>query len=176
MTVGVTPATLPLDVVEEVRQFLHLEARLLDGERYAEWLALLTDDVHYWAPGIENRARKDPLGTYQLDHMAYFDDTKADLAKRIARLTSDTAWAENPPTRHFHLVSNVEVEAGEDEQHLLAHSVVLVFRARYERDEDVLYGRREDRLRRDDGELRLARRRVLMNHNILPSKNLNTFL
>ena len=41
------------------------------------------------------------------------DETKATLAGRIARLDTGMAWAEDPPSRTRHLVSNVEVKAGE---------------------------------------------------------------
>lgn len=160
----------------EVERFLYLEARLLDGERYLEWLELLTEDVHYWVPGVENRNRKDPEGPVAPGRMAYFDDTRLDLERRIRRFTSDTAWAENPPTRHFHIVSNVEVEPAERDGELRAHSVTIVHRGRYEANEDVLYARREDLIRRVGGELRLARRTAILAHNVLPSKNLNTFL
>lgn len=163
-------------LLQRVQAFLFREARLLDGERYAEWLELLADDVHYWVPGIENRNRRDARGAYAAGRMAYFDDGKPDLSRRIARFTSDTAWAENPPTRHFHLVGNIEAFAGAEPDEIVAHSLILCHRWRYEKDEDVLYGRREDVLRDGPDGLRLARRTVLLSHNILPSKNLNTFL
>jgi ethylbenzene dioxygenase beta subunit len=162
---------------ERAEAFLFLEARLLDGEYYADWLDRIAEDVHYWVPGIENRNRRDPQGAYTDGHMAYFDDTKADLVRRVARFTSDTAWAENPPTRHTHVVANVEAEPGERPGELIAYSVLVCHRWRYEKDEDVLYARREDVLRDDGtGVLLLARRKVLISHNILPAKNLNTFL
>lgn len=160
----------------EIEQFLFREARLLDAEDYAGWLALLDDDIHYWVPGVENRNRKDAEGPYGADRMAYFDDTKLDLERRINRFTSDTAWAENPPTRQFHLVSNVEVVAPEEPGSVVVHSVVVIHRGRYEGFGDVLYGRREDLVRRRPEGLRLARRMVVLGHSTLPSKNINTFL
>jgi ethylbenzene dioxygenase beta subunit len=160
----------------EVEQFLCLEARLLDAEDYGAWLDLLAEDVHYWVPGIDNRNRTDPVGVYGADRMAYFDDTKFDLQRRIKRFTADTAWSENPPTRQFHLVSNVEVYASDAENELTVHSVTVVHRGRYEGVGDVLYARREDRVRRSGERLLLARRRVVLSHSTLPSKNLNTFL
>jgi ethylbenzene dioxygenase beta subunit len=169
-------AALTPELVLEVEQFLYREARLLDEEDYTAWLGLLTEDVHYWVPGVESRNRTDPEGTYGSERMAYFDDTLLDLTRRVKRFTSDTAWAENPPTRHFHSVGNVEVEPGETAGTLTVHSVTIVHRGRYEGFGDVLYGRREDLLRRVDGELRIARRRVVIGHSTLPSKNLNTFL
>jgi ethylbenzene dioxygenase beta subunit len=44
--------------VEETRrveQFLLREARLLDGECWDAWLHGLSEAIHYWMPGIENR-------------------------------------------------------------------------------------------------------------------------
>ena len=41
------------EVVHEVQQFLFFEARLLDEERYEEWLGLMTPDIRYWMPGIQ---------------------------------------------------------------------------------------------------------------------------
>ncbi|HEY0813110.1 MAG TPA: 3-phenylpropionate/cinnamic acid dioxygenase subunit beta [Pseudonocardia sp.] len=170
--------TLALDVatVLEVHAFLAQEARLLDAERYPEWLELFTDDAHYWMPGVENRSRSDPMGSYGPQRMAYFDDDVSDLRKRIQRFMSATAWAEDPPTRHLHVVSNVEVEPGERTDELRVHSVVVNYRAQHDLDAATLYGRREDVLRRVAGELRIARRTVVLPHAALPAKNLNTFL
>ena len=36
---------------------LYREARLLDNERWDDWLALLAEDIHYWMPTMENRRR-----------------------------------------------------------------------------------------------------------------------
>jgi ethylbenzene dioxygenase beta subunit len=165
-----------MNVRHEVEQFLYHEARLLDDENYFAWLELLTDDCHYFAPGVENRSRKDPLGSHPTGHMAYFDDTKFDLTRRVKRFTSDTAWSENPPTKQFHSITNIEIFAGEVDGELLVHSLTTVYRGRYEGYGDILYGRREDTLRWVDGQLRLARRQVVISHNTLQSKNLNTFL
>ncbi|MEA3217783.1 MAG: ethylbenzene dioxygenase subunit beta [Acidimicrobiia bacterium] len=168
----------------EVSQFLAYEARVLDEERYDDWLALLTEDVHYWMPGIENRRRADPIGEYAPGRMAYFDDTLEDLCRRVLRFQQPSAWMEDPPTRHLHVVSNVEVSleatgAGHPlgGQTIIAHSVVVNYRSRGERDQDTLYARRRDRLRRDgEGRLRIAERVVQLRHNVLVAKNINTFL
>jgi ethylbenzene dioxygenase beta subunit len=160
----------------EVEQFLYREARLLDDENYTGWLELLTDDFRYWVPGVENRNRKDPLGSHPSGHMAYFDDSKFDLQRRVKRFTSETAWSENPPTKQFHAITNVELVPTDHAEELTVCSLTTVYRGRYEGTGDILYGRREDVLRRVDGELRLAKRTVVISHNILQSKNLNTFL
>jgi 3-phenylpropionate/cinnamic acid dioxygenase small subunit len=35
---------------ETVERFLYREARLMDENRYTEWLGLWADDAHYWVP------------------------------------------------------------------------------------------------------------------------------
>ncbi|NMH99660.1 3-phenylpropionate/cinnamic acid dioxygenase subunit beta [Pseudonocardia sp. K10HN5] len=175
----------------EVSRFLYREARLLDEERYDDWLALFTPDVRYWVPGVENRMRRDPLGSVIRSHMAYFDDNFTDLSRRVARFQAPTAWAEDPATRHVHLVTNIEVDAvaaepgadplrdGEEPAaagELLVRSVLVSYRNRNHDEEDVLSARRTDVLRRTDDGLRIARRTVVMGQSVLLSQNINTFL
>jgi 3-phenylpropionate/cinnamic acid dioxygenase small subunit len=47
---------LPDADVRAVTEFLYLEARLADEARYAEWLALWTDDGVYWVPATTDPA------------------------------------------------------------------------------------------------------------------------
>ncbi|MGK3850805.1 aromatic-ring-hydroxylating dioxygenase subunit beta, partial [Enterococcus faecium] len=37
-------------LVDAVNALIHREARLLDEQRYDEWVALFTDDCRYWVP------------------------------------------------------------------------------------------------------------------------------
>ena len=159
----------------EVQAFLAREARLLDEERYPEWLGLFTADAHYWVPGVENRGRSDTAGTYAPSRMAYFDDTLDDLRRRVTRFSAPTAWAEDPATRHLHAVSNIEVETAEAPGELLVRSVIVNYRSQGDVDAATLYGRREDVMRRTPDGLRIARRLVVLRHNVLPAKNINTF-
>ncbi|MEU6580558.1 3-phenylpropionate/cinnamic acid dioxygenase subunit beta [Nocardia sp. NPDC046763] len=159
----------------EVVAFAAREARLLDEERYPEWLALFTEDATYWVPGIENRGRHDHSGTHAPHRMAYFDDTVADLRHRVDRFTAPTAWAEDPATRHLHVISNIEVESCEVPGELTVRSVFVNYRGQGGTDSAILYGRRIDRLRRVDGRLRIAARKVVLSHATLPAKNINTF-
>jgi ethylbenzene dioxygenase beta subunit len=167
---------LSADLVSEIEQFLYREARLLDNEDYDEWLRLLTDDVHYWMPVIENRFRGDPAGAYGPERMAYFDDTLEDLRRRVVRFKSPAAWMENPCTRHVHVITNVEVELTGRADEYKVHSLFVNYRNRGEADEDTMFGRREDTLCRIEGELYLARRLVLLAQSMLLSKNINTLL
>lgn len=170
---------IPVDVDTQrrIEQFLHREARLLDSERLDDWLALLAEDIHYWMPSQENRRRNDKKGAYQPDGGALFDDDLRDLTRRVTRLKQPSAWAEDPATRHAHVISGVEAYRGEREGEYVVHSTFVNYRSRVERDNDLLVGRREDLLREDgEGGLKLARRKILITQSILMAKNLNTFL
>ncbi|GIL39137.1 3-phenylpropionate/cinnamic acid dioxygenase subunit beta [Roseiterribacter gracilis] len=161
---------------EEVESFLYEEAWLLDGERFRDWLGLMTQDVRYWMPALENRHRADAAVALQPDRMAFFDDDYKDLERRVLRFEQTTAWSESPATRHVHSISNIQLVAAPTDSEVGVRSVFANYRNRGERDEDLLMGRREDRLRRVDGTLRIAERKIFLAQNVLLSKNLNTFL
>jgi ethylbenzene dioxygenase beta subunit len=168
-------APVPEAVTGAVTRFLLREARLLDAEAYADWLDLMHPDIHYWMPGIETRARRDARGAYAYGDMAYFDDRREELRIRVARYEQPQAWADNPRTRHVHLVTNIEVFPARDEPGCaVAFSAFTNIRNRGEKDQDVLYGRREDLVHLDGP--RLLCRHIFLAQNVLLSKNLNTFL
>jgi ethylbenzene dioxygenase beta subunit len=165
------------EVVHEVQQFLFFEARLLDEERYEVWLGLMTPDIRYWMPGIQARYRKDKAPRLSSTRMAYFDDDLLNLRRRVTRFMHDTAWAEDPPTRAVHTVTNVEAELTKKPDEIRAFSAFVVVRGRNERDESWLAGRRSDLLRRgDDGLLRISSRQITITETVLLAKNLNVFL
>ena len=169
-------AVASTDLLKEVEQRLFREVRLLDDEAYDQWLDMMTEDVHYFMPGIETRYRKDT--TDQLNdtrRMAFYNDNKEEIVKRLARLATGTAWSEDPPTRYCHLITNVEVETTDNPVEYLVYSNFLVYRNRLERDEDTLIGSRKDIWRRERGILKLAKRRILLKQNVLISKNMNVY-
>lgn len=165
-----------VEILNEVKAFLYFEARLLDTERWEEWLGLMHDEVHYWMPGIENRRREDKLGQYSAEHMAYFDDGLRDLTRRVTRFMQPSAWAENPPTRNVHMVTNIEAFETSDKNDLEVHSCIYSVRSRGLDEHMEIIARREDVLRREDSELKIYRRKILIPNATLPCKNINTFL
>ena len=152
---------------QEVRNFLHNEARLIDEKEYEAWLDCLTEDIEYTIPTRSNQeGGESDFGTLPSQH-----DNLHRLKKRVERLRTDYAWAEQPPTRTRHMVSNIIVTEGEGEDELDVESVLFLFVNRADTEETettLLSARREDTLRRVDGELKLAERRVLLDHTTLP--------
>lgn len=167
----------------EVEQLYYREAELLDDGRYADWLELLADDLDYWMPTRSNRLRRQQaLSVAQRGEAAFYDESKESLAWRIRRFDSGMAWAEDPPSRTRHLVTNVVVRHADPDQHdgftphdLVVRSVFLVYRNRLEREENMFAGGRTDLLRRTSTGLLVARRTILLDQNVLQSKNISTF-
>ncbi len=58
------------------------------------------------------------------------------------------AWAEDPPSRTRHLITNIEVEPGGTAAELAAYSNFIVYRSRAETEQDFYVGARRDLLRR----------------------------
>jgi 3-phenylpropionate/cinnamic acid dioxygenase small subunit len=158
-----------------VCHFLYHEAELLDSNRLDEWLQLLTDDVVYQMPVRMTRERGAPS---DVSHdMYYFDETLATLRTRIARLKTDFAWAEDPPSRTRHCVSNIRVEPGATPDEIVVRSYLLLYRNRGDDPgHDLLAAERRDVLRRVDGMWRMARRYVVLDQANLGTRNLAIFL
>ena len=176
------------EIIREVEQFLYREARLLDERRFHEWLDLLAEDIRYWMPVRSNRYPKaskaisildpDRYAEEELakdDELAILDETKETLARRIARLDTGMAWAEDPPSRTRHLIANIEVEPGESESEVKVSSNFIVYRNRGETEEDFYVGGRQDILRKVNGTWKIAGRKIVLDQNVLLAKNVSIF-
>lgn len=166
-----------LELFHEVSQFIFLESELLDERRFREWLDLLTEDFHYWMPVRESlgTARKISEELSQPGEVAYFDDTKQIMEKRIKRMEIGPAWAEHPPSRTRHMISNIRIK-GTSGDEIEVHSNFLTYRSRLEHDQDYFIGARQEVLRRVDGQLKIAKRTVILDQAILQAKNISIIL
>lgn len=166
-----------LELICELEQNLYREARLLDSEKYSEWMTMLAEDLHYYMPGIETRYRRDTTEQVKnLKRMAYYNDNLFDIQRRLARLETGTAWSEDPATRYTHLITNIEVELTTKADEYRVYSNFLAYRNRNERDQDTLIGNREDLWRRTRTGWKLVKRMIVLKQNVFLSKNLNIYL
>jgi biphenyl 2,3-dioxygenase beta subunit len=158
-----------------VEQFYYAEATALDQRRYEDWLDLFTDDVHYWMPVRRTRTSNELDQEFTSPGaVAYFDDTKAMLASRVRKLASGYSWAEDPPSRTRHLVTNVQI-VGERDEALEVTSNFHLYRTRLNSEEDSWIGHREDVLRRAGGSFRIANRKIFLEQTIMLARNLSNF-
>ena len=136
-------------------QFLYHEARLLDLQRYEEWLDLFTPDATYWVP-LE-QGQKDPYETSSITH-----DDRTLLELRVKQIRHPRAHARLPLARTVHQISNV-VPLGEANGELRIGSTLTLVEFRHEKQR--LYAALvEHRLRHHQGNegdtFRIAHKRV----------------
>ena len=175
-------------LIRQVEQFLYREARLLDNRQLHQWLGLLTDDIKYWMPIRSNRypvnskaisimdgSRYEEDDLSKEDELALMDETKDSLQRRVDRLDTGMAWAEDPPSRTRHFVSNVEVQPGDRDGELKVYSNFIMYRTRAETEQDFYVGSREDVLRKDGDDFKIAYRKVTLDQNVLLAKNVSNF-
>jgi 3-phenylpropionate/cinnamic acid dioxygenase small subunit len=162
-------------VRQEVEEFLYREAWLLDNYRLREWFELLTDDVRYWIPTIET-VRGSPA-RYRDDvpyyHLVDWDKTIIDL--RLRQIETDLNHCEIPASVVQRIVSNVFVERANGNDEIKAYSNVQATLVRHGVFETVFKGRRADRLRRMEGDWKIADRKVEILLSYLP-RTLSIFL
>jgi len=127
-------------------QFLFHEARLLDTQRYEEWLALFTEDATYWVPLEQNQ--KDP---HETSSLIYDDRTLLEL--RVKQFRHPRAHARAPLARTIHQVGNVVVND------LVVTSTLTVIEFRNEK-QRLWAGLVEHQLLRERDSFRIARKRI----------------
>jgi len=157
----------------EVLEFLYREAQLLDTYRFADWLALFSPDIDYRMPVRTTQFLVDGPGFHESE---FFVENRVSLETRVRRLETEFAWAEVPPSRTRHFVSNVLVEQCELEGELEVESCFMVTRTRVDREYQLFTGLRRDLLRTVEGAgLKIARRLILVDQTVITATNLSVF-
>jgi len=175
------PQTTRLLLTLEIAQYFYTEAELLDERRYDEWLALLTDDIRYWMPMRRNVKFGDTTRefTRETEDVSWFDEGKDTLNRRVKQIETGIHWAEEPRSRITHMISNVQLldlapDIGATRE-VTTKCRFLIYRNRVETETDLLVGKREDTLRRDGDSWKIARRKIILDQNVLLTKNLTFF-
>ncbi len=163
-------------LAREIEAFLYAEAELLDERRFEAWLDLLTEDVRYWMPMRRNVkfGEQTRENTRERQDMNWFDEGKETLTQRVRQILTGVHWAEEPLSRVCHMVSNVQILQASAEE-VTVSSRFLVYRNRLETETDFFVGKRQDVLRKVNGQWKIARRQIILDQNVLLAKNLTVF-
>jgi 3-phenylpropionate/cinnamic acid dioxygenase small subunit len=153
-------------MLQEVQTFLYREARLLELNRFDEWLELFTDDVRYWMPVREEVQGQEGTGG-GADSFSLYDDDKKSLSLRVTRIQTGGAHAEVPASVTQRLITNILAQSSGDD--LEVSSSFMVYQERRGRHGVTFFGRRDDLLRRHGESFRIARRKIELAQAILPS-------
>jgi 3-phenylpropionate/cinnamic acid dioxygenase small subunit len=152
---------------QAVVAFLYHEARLADEARYAEWLALWTDDGVYWVP-----ATTDPHADPDR-HLSHIYDNRARIETRVKLLLSGHRYSQEPPSSMRRLIANVEVTDAAGGELVTGSNFILGELAlQAKRELHWWVGRATHRLRWVDGQLRMSRKTVVLVNAAEPLPNL----
>ncbi|MGC2200143.1 MAG: 3-phenylpropionate/cinnamic acid dioxygenase subunit beta [Stellaceae bacterium] len=168
-------------LTQEIEEFLYREADLLDERRYEDWLALLAEDMRYWMPMRRNVKFGEEAHEFTRagQDINWFDEGKETLTRRVKQILTGMHWAEEPVSRISHMVSNVRLlevnPSAADPHEVSVRCRFLIYRNRVETETDFLVGKREDLLRRTGGQWQIARRKIVLDQNVLLTKNLTFF-
>ena len=130
----------------DVEALVLREARLLDEQRYPEWLELFAADAIYWIPTRPNQASPQ-------EALSIIYEPRPLLAVRVERLARAEMHVQSPPSRTVHHVSAVEVDGDQVRSAL----IVAEWRAGEAR---WFAGRVTHRLRKEANGLRIVLKRV----------------
>ncbi len=160
----------------QIHEFMDDEVDCLDSRDYDGWLALLTEDIRYVAP---------PRGFYERGHERriglenpYLDETMGSLQIRVnQQKEAINTVAENPYTFVRRFVTSVRARRSQLPDEYRVRSNALVVRTRpTDQVPQLVSARRDDVLRRVDGQLKLAARTVYFDHNVFHTGNLAFFV
>ena len=170
-----TLSTVDRRIQEDIREFLAREALALDERRFRDWLDFLADDIVYDVP---LRVVREDLAEWELSPDGrIFQDNRQTLEVRVRRLETDFAWAEQPPSRTRHYVTNVLVNAGENDREYEVNSYCLIYRSRGDSpDPNFVSVVRKDLVRRTESSYELARRYAAIDQAVINAHNLSIFI
>jgi len=89
---------------QELIDFVVREARLIDQQRFDEWLDLYADDAYYWMPLEWNQT--DPRLTCSLMY-----EDKLLLSIRVERLKGARTFSQKPKSRCHHVLQTPQVDS-----------------------------------------------------------------
>jgi 3-phenylpropionate/cinnamic acid dioxygenase small subunit len=153
------------DLLARCADLLYREAAYLDEQRWAEWLALYTEDAEFWVPAWDEDGK--PTNDPQSQLSLIYYDRRAGLEDRVWRIQSGLSPASNPPVRTCHLISNVRIVAvSNGESSVASHWQVNIYRA--EKHHSFTYfGFYEHRIRAVGERLYIAKKKIVLLNDVV---------
>lgn len=148
-------------------ELVHREARFLDEQRWDEWLALYLEDCEYWMPAWKADGTLTANPKTELSHIYYA--SRAGLEDRVVRIRSGKSAASTPMPRTAHVVGSVlALESPDDRLRLSSTWVCHVYSPR-SRESHAFFGRTEHELVARESDWRIARKKILLQNDYIPT-------
>ena len=143
---------------DEVRDFLFHEAELLDDKAWDEWIELYSKEAEFWMPAWDDDGRLTCDPECEVSLMYY--PRRDGLEDRIFRIQTEKSTASTPDHRTGHNLSNIRI-IHQDSEGCDVRFNWLTSSIRYKK-VDQYFGTSFYRLVRQDGQLRIRRKKVIL--------------
>ena len=151
----------------EALGLIYEEADSLDERRWDDWLALFLPDCEYWMPMWETEEALNTDPQRQLSHIYYA--SRAGLEDRIVRIRSGRSPASSPIARTTHMIGRtLEADAAGGGLEVRTSWSCPVFFPVVSRDH-TFHGRSRYALARKDGALKIAKKKIELMNDYIPS-------
>ena len=166
-----TPSRLaaPAEIREEIRDFLHREAEMIDDRRFGEWLSLVAEDFTYRMPVPVTP--DNPAAPHYDPRAFIIDENRGTLVEHWFRRFEpdmwEMAWSENPPVRYRHFLTNLRVWETDEPDVFDVRSNIIVTGTRQSDQPTVLYAERFDTIARHGDGLLLHSRFVVPESTVI---------
>jgi len=154
-------------IKSEVEELLYREAAYLDKRDWDSWLALYCVDVEFWAPAW--KSEDEPTADPDREISLLYYSSRLGLEERVQRLRTGKSIATTPASRTAHLIGNILLGTATDNACEVESSwTVHVYDPRL-KTQHVLFGRYEHRLRREGAGWKIARKKILLLNDHIPT-------
>ncbi|MGO3132444.1 MAG: aromatic-ring-hydroxylating dioxygenase subunit beta [Alcaligenes sp.] len=149
--------------------FVYAESRLLDEQRYEQWLDLFTEDGYYWMPLVHDQqdARL---------HASLMHEDKLLLRIRVERLTGRRTFSQQPKSRSHHLIQQPTVESLDEEKGEYTVRCAFHYTETRGDSQDIYVGWSTYTLVRQDDALKIRLKRVDLLNCDAPFGNIQLFM
>lgn len=152
-------------LLERSVELINREARYLDRQQWQEWLDLYEPDSWFWVPAWDEDGRPTDDPRSQISLLFY--DQKLGIEERIARIRSGRSSASLPLPRTCHLVTGILIDGHEGDLVRVASSFTV---HSYRRGgTSTFYGAYEHELRDRGDRLTIAKKKILLLNDAIPS-------
>lgn len=158
------------DVSEnELIDFVYAEARLLDEQRFNEWLELFTEDGRYWMP-LEPGQQDPKL------HTSLLYEDRLLLKVRVERLSGARTFSQQPRSRCHHLLQRPTLERANPASGLYVVRTAFHYVETRLDAQNLFAGWTTHELVEQDGRLRMRLKRVDLVNSDAAFGNINLFM
>jgi 3-phenylpropionate/cinnamic acid dioxygenase small subunit len=155
------------NIKDEAAELLYREAAYIDRQDWDRWLALFCEDVEFWVPAwkAEGMPTADPDREISLLYYA----SRLGLEERVQRLRTGKSIATLPAPRTAHMIGNILPGAASEASCNVESSWTVHLYDPRLKTQHVLFGRYEHRLRREAGAWKIARKKILLLNDHIPT-------